>query len=307
MGLYRTTPEGRILMANPVLVGSWATTRLKSWPGATWQRRASRRNIPAASFRTTSNADGEVRGIRIGLAAQDGATIHVAQKRPPGAGRQWPAPPLRRHRRRHHRSQARRNSELVETHQRLEAVLRAVPVGVSFSDDPTCQRITGNPAVLAQFEVTPEDNLSASASDAAAPARQVRYFAEGRQLSDAELPLQRAVAENQEVGPSSLRWSCPAGVLVCAGLRRPHPRWQGNVVGGVAVTEDVTGRKQARRICSPSAPPHQAAQGMSFPGPCLWPGGAQAASRAKSEFLANMSHEIRTPMTAIIGFTDSAR
>lgn len=40
---------------------------------------------------------------------------------------------------------------LVEAKQRWQALMNALPVGVSFSDDLTCQRIPGNPAVLAQF------------------------------------------------------------------------------------------------------------------------------------------------------------
>ncbi len=73
---------------------------------------------------------------------------------------------------------------------RLEALMKALPVGVSFSDDPSCQSITGNTAVLAQFKVRPEDNLSASAPNGNAPGRQVRYLMDGQQISDAELPLQ---------------------------------------------------------------------------------------------------------------------
>jgi len=55
--------------------------------------------------------------------------------------------------------------KLFEEHQRLEALMRALPVGVCFSDDPTCDHITGNPVVLAQFGARPEDNLSPSAPD----------------------------------------------------------------------------------------------------------------------------------------------
>ena len=91
----------------------------------------------------------------------------------------------------------RAEQQVFETNQRLQSLMEAVPVGVSFSDDPTCRRVTGNPAVLAQFELKPQDNLSASAPDAVAAGRQVRFFLHGRQITDAELPLQRAVAENQ--------------------------------------------------------------------------------------------------------------
>ena len=53
--------------------------------------------------------------------------------------------------------------DLDESHQRLQALMDALPVGVSFSSDATCEHITGNPAVMAQFEIGPQDNLSASA------------------------------------------------------------------------------------------------------------------------------------------------
>ena len=136
--------------------------------------------------------------------------------------------------------------DLFETNQRLQALMRALPVGVSISDDPTCQRITGNLAVLAQFEVTAADNLSASAPDASVPGRQVRFFRAGQPITDADLPLQRAVAENREIPPIELEVLLPSGrrwVTMASGA--PVRDQQGNVVGGVAVTQDITARKQA--------------------------------------------------------------
>ena len=61
----------------------------------------------------------------------------------------------------------------------------------------------------------------------------------------------------------------------------------GNAVGVVGLSYDITERKQAEeeRSLRPRRPP-------------------KTASRAKSEFLANMSHEIRTPMNGIIGMTE---
>jgi PAS domain S-box-containing protein len=142
------------------------------------------------------------------------------------------------------RKQAQR--DLFNANQRLEALMRAVPVGVSFSDDPTCQRVSGNPAVLAQFEVAAADNLSASAPDTAAPGRQLRFFREGRPITDAELPLQRAVAENKVIPPMELEVHLPSGrrwFAEASGAPVHGP--QGEVVGGLAVTVDITVRKQA--------------------------------------------------------------
>ena len=112
---------------------------------------------------------------------------------------------------------------------------------------PPAERVTGNPAVLTQFEVAAADNISASAPNAIAPGRQLRFLREGRPVADADLPLQRAVAENKVIPPMELEVHLPSGrrwftEASGAPVRGPH----GEVVGGVAVTVDITARKQAQ-------------------------------------------------------------
>jgi two-component system cell cycle sensor histidine kinase/response regulator CckA len=140
----------------------------------------------------------------------------------------------------------RSEEELARTHARLEAVMQAVPVGVSFSDDPTCRQITGNPAVLAQFEAGPQDNLSASAPDATAPGRRLRYYRDGKEIGEAELPLQRAVREGCAIPPMELEVRLPSGRRWFADASgAPIRDREGNLLGGVAVTVDITARRQA--------------------------------------------------------------
>jgi PAS domain S-box-containing protein len=138
----------------------------------------------------------------------------------------------------------RAEEELFAANSRLRALMNALPVGVSFSDDKSCHRITGNPEVLAQFAVTQTDNLSASAIDPAAPGRQIQFFRGGRRMDNSELPLQRAVAEGRTIPPMDLEILMPDGRRWFAEASgAPIYDECGEVIAGVAVTVDVTARR----------------------------------------------------------------
>lgn len=140
----------------------------------------------------------------------------------------------------------RAEEELFAANSRLRALMNALPVGVSFSDDKSCQRITGNPEVLAQFAVTQTDNLSASAIDPAAPGRQIQFFSGGRRIDNSELPLQRAVAEGRTIPPMDLEILMPDGRRWFAEASgAPIHDDCGEVIAGVAVTVDVTAKRLA--------------------------------------------------------------
>ena len=136
-------------------------------------------------------------------------------------------------------------AQLFEAQQRLKALMDALPVGVNFSDDVTCQRIWANPASQAQFEVGPEGNVSASAQDARAPGRQAKFLREGHQVDVSELPIQRAVAENRIIPPTELEIELASGRRWFSEISAApiHDR-SGNVIGGVAVVVDITDRKR---------------------------------------------------------------
>lgn len=133
---------------------------------------------------------------------------------------------------------------LAESEQRLKALMQALPVGVSFSDDATCERISGNATLLAQFEGTPGDNISASAFDPGAHGHQLRFFRDGVPIGPEELPLQRAVAEKREIKPFEIEVVLPSGRRwFMEGSGAPVFDREGRVIAGVAVTTDISERK----------------------------------------------------------------
>lgn len=140
---------------------------------------------------------------------------------------------------------ARAEQELAETRQRLEAIMNAAPVGLSYSSGPDCAHVTGNRTLCSQFEIDAAENISASSPNPADVGRRVRFFELGRELTDAELPLQRAVRERREVAPVEFDVHLPSGRRwIAEASAAPIVAPDGRLFGGVAVTIDVTQRKK---------------------------------------------------------------
>jgi signal transduction histidine kinase/ActR/RegA family two-component response regulator len=164
---------------------------------------------------------------------------------------------------------------LDEMQRRLQAVMKAAPVGISYSDDPTCERVTGNSALWRQFDSSPAENISASTRDRGAVGPQIRFYAGDRQVMANELPLQRAVSEKREIAPMEFEVVLPNGRrwhTLASGA--PVFGEDGEIIGGVAVTIDITERRRMERALL-------------------------EADRRKNEFLAVLAHELRNPLAPL--------
>ena len=134
--------------------------------------------------------------------------------------------------------------ELYRANQRFEAILNAVPVGVCYSDDATCLKVVANSAYRNQFTDQARQNVTRVI--AAAPACALSFFQNGCALELNDLPLQRAVHENRVIRPMELEYRLPSGkhcFFEASGA--PYHDRDGKVIGGVAVTVDITQRKRA--------------------------------------------------------------
>ncbi|HXE64485.1 MAG TPA: PAS domain S-box protein, partial [Bryobacteraceae bacterium] len=166
-------------------------------------------------------------------------------------------------------------SRLFDQRERLEALMRSLPVGVAFSSDPACEHVTGNQALLDYFGAGPLDNVSPRAADPKAFGRGIVFLREdGRPVHESELPLQRAAREGRIIPATELQIRLPDGRTRFAEVRAAPIRSNaGETVGSLAVTVDIAARKQAAE--------------------------EQERSRLKDEFLAVLGHELRNPLAAI--------
>lgn len=171
--------------------------------------------------------------------------------------------------------------------QRLEALLKALPVGITFSSDASCKHITGNPYLLKKLEMVKGDNISLSALNRNLVGTKLKHYIGGKRIKASEMPMQRAVAENRQIEPLEIEVELPSGKRwAMEAIGAPVLGEDGKVVASVAVNIDLTERKlaeEARRL-------ERAIQ----------------QEKQKIEFISDATHELRTPLAIIRGNADLA-
>jgi PAS domain S-box-containing protein len=79
VGIYRTTPGGRILMANPALMRMLGYERFEELSARNLEEEGFEPSYPRRSFREEIEREGVVRGLEVAWVKHDGSVIHVRE------------------------------------------------------------------------------------------------------------------------------------------------------------------------------------------------------------------------------------
>ena len=168
--------------------------------------------------------------------------------------------------------------------QRLETVLRTVPVGMVIAN-ADCSDIRVNVTAAALFQISSDANIADELARG-----NWRLFRDGQELSREQFPVVVAARENQELQRLEVEQLLVDGtrrslMVTC----RPIRDADGSSLGAVGALVDITPLKDLQRELDQRRRE------------------AEDASVRKTRFLAAVSHDVRTPANAISLLSDLIR
>jgi PAS domain S-box-containing protein len=275
IGIYRTTPQGRILTANPTLVRMLGYENFEELAARNLEEEGFEPDYARSSFRKQIEREGEVSGLEEAWTKQDGSVIFVREsaraiRRADGEVLYYDGivEDITE------RKQA--EKKLEERTAFLNLLIEKSPLAIVVVDSNERVQMC-NPAFERLFQYPLEETVGTPLNELIAPPE---LLAEANDYS------QRS-GEGESVMGTTLRRR-KDGTLVDVELHGVPLISEGKYLGTYGLYQDITERKKAESEMRKAKE------------------AAEAACRVKSEFLANMSHEIRTPLNGVIGMTNLA-
>ncbi len=278
VGIYRTTPAGQILVANPALVKMLGYESQEELVKRNLEDQGFEPTYPRHLFHERMAQEGEVKDLEAVWARRDGSAIFVRESARAIRGEDnriicydGIVEDITERKRAQQMLQESEESfrQLAENIREVFFVATPEPSRVTYLS-PAYDEIWGRPrqAVLN----SPAAWVEPIHLEDRARAFEILAQAQQGVATDMEYRIVRP--------DGSPRWIRHRTFPVCNAAGKFY-----RIVG---IAEDITERKQVEVAT------HKAMKA------------AEEANRAKSEFLANMSHELRTPMNAVIGMTELA-
>ncbi len=289
VGLYRTTPAGQIVDANPALAQMLGVPDRETLREVTtssfyvnpadrqrWQKLMEREGVVRDFEVQARRSDGAVIWITDTARAvrdEQGQVLYYEGSTEDISERKQAEEELRKYREHLEELVEERTAELRDSEKRYRTLFDGVPIGL-YRTTPAGQTLDFNRAAVQMFGFpSREAALASSPGDSYADPR--------------DRPRWQTLMEREGLVRDfeyQVRTHDGGDIWVSDSARAVKDE-QGHVLYYEGSLEDITERKRAEEELQRAKE------------------AAEAANQAKSRFLANMSHELRTPLNAIIGFT----
>lgn len=133
------------------------------------------------------------------------------------------------------------NAELGQRLDKFQTLFRVIPIGIAYTDDPSCGWIYPNPAFARLLGVPEVENISLSAPEEQRPS--YRVFRNDTEIPADQLPMQVAIQQGREVRD----WDCEVLLadgswLALLGFAAPLINESGRAQGAVCASLDLTDR-----------------------------------------------------------------